>query len=64
MSQTSRLTLSDVPLSLTVPEPLAERLRQLADRDCSSVAATMRRLIAVGVVRELGSEAVSLAESR
>jgi hypothetical protein len=44
--------LSDVALSVTVPAPLAIRLRELAQRDCSSLSATVRRLLAHGVVRE------------
>jgi hypothetical protein len=46
-------TLSDVRLPVTIPEALAVRLRELADRDCSSVAATARRLLARGIEREI-----------
>lgn len=49
-------SLSEVRLPVTVPEPLAERLRVLAERDCSSVAATVRRLLARGLERELPEE--------
>ena len=46
-------TLSDVRLPVTIPETLAVRLRELAERDCSSVAATARRLLARGIEREI-----------
>jgi len=36
-----------------VPSYLAAQLRELADRECSSLSATTRRLIAIGVTREL-----------
>ena len=45
--------LSDVRLPVTVPEPMADRLRLLAERDCSSLSATVRRLLARGLEREL-----------
>lgn len=45
-------TLSDVRVPVTVPQPLAVELRKLAERDCSTIAATARRLLANGVERE------------
>ena len=45
--------MSEVRVPLTVPGVLAEQLRRVADRDCSSLAATARRLVAVAVAREL-----------
>jgi metal-responsive CopG/Arc/MetJ family transcriptional regulator len=44
--------LSEVRVPVTLPESLAVSLRRLAERDCSSVSATVRRLIARGVERE------------
>lgn len=45
-------SLSEVRLQITIPETLAGRLREMADRDCSSLAATVRRLIARSLARE------------
>lgn len=47
------MALSEVYVSVPMPDDLAGRLRQVADRDYSTVAATARRLIALGVAREL-----------
>ncbi len=61
-STANRPTLSEVPVATTVPEPLARQLRQLSDLECSSLAATARRLIALGVKTELarlGAEQVA-----
>ena len=46
-------SLSEVSLSLTVPLPLATKLRHLAEQDCSSLASVARRLLAHGVAREI-----------
>ena len=48
-------TLSDVRVPLTVPEQLATKLRRLSELECSTIAATTRRLIARGVDRELAA---------
>jgi len=48
-------TLSDVRVPLTVPKSLATELSRLAERDCSSVSALARRLIAHAVQRELAA---------
>jgi hypothetical protein len=48
----TRARVSEVRVPVTIPEPLAAQLRQLAARDCSTLAATARRLIAHGVARE------------
>jgi hypothetical protein len=47
------MALSDVYISVPVPERLAERLREKAALECSSVAACARRLIALGITREM-----------
>jgi predicted transcriptional regulator len=39
-------------MPLTVSEDLAARVRQLAERDCLTITAAARRLIAQGVARE------------
>lgn len=47
------MALSDVYVSVPMPERLAVRLRSMAERECSSVAACARRLIALGIAREV-----------
>ena len=54
------MALSDVYVSVPMPKDLAQRLRDMADRNYSSVAATARRLIAAGMARE--SARVAAAE--
>lgn len=56
--------LCEAYVSVPMPESLAARLRSVADRDYSSVAATARRLLAVGVARELANEALAVEETR
>ncbi len=55
--------LSEVPLSVTVTEPIAEKLRRLADLEALSLSATARRIIALNIDRELsrihGEQAVA-----
>jgi hypothetical protein len=46
--------LSEVRVPLTMPRWLWDRLQALAERDCASVTATTRRLIAAALERELG----------
>lgn len=46
-------TVSDVRVPLTVPQHLADDLRRLAERDCSSLSATIRRLLARHVPQEI-----------
>jgi hypothetical protein len=46
------MALSEVYVSVPMPRDLAQRLRQVADRDSSNPAATARRLIALGLARE------------
>ena len=45
--------VADVEVKTTVPRTLADRFDQLVAIECSTVAATARRLIALGVEREL-----------
>jgi hypothetical protein len=40
-------------VSIPVPLTLKNNLRRLAERDCSALAATARRLLARGIDREL-----------
>jgi hypothetical protein len=47
--------VSDVRVPLTVPQRLADDLRLLADRDCSTIAATARRLLARSMAVEMAS---------
>jgi hypothetical protein len=51
----SRAALSEVAVSTTVPEPLAKKLRRLSELECSTIAATTRRLIARSVDSELAA---------
>ena len=46
-------TLSDVRVPLTVPQSLASQIARIAERDCSTIAATTRRLLARSVKQEL-----------
>ncbi len=57
-------SLSEVSLSLTVPEALAEQLRTIASRDCSSLAGVARRFIAQGVRREIAADDQSARAER
>jgi len=51
----TKSALSEVSVSTTVPEQLAAKLRRLSDLECSTIAATTRRLIARSVDRELAA---------
>ena len=44
--------MSESFVSVPIPEYLKDSLRTLAARDCSTLAATARRLLALGVARE------------
>lgn len=44
--------LTEARLSVPVPHALAAAVRELASRDCLSLSATLRRLIARGVASE------------
>jgi len=55
-SKISRSTgVSDVRVPMTVPEPLAVELRRIAERDCNTIAATARRLLALSITHELAT---------
>jgi hypothetical protein len=45
--------LADVEVKTTVPRSLADRFERLVALECSTAAATARRLIAIGVQAEL-----------
>jgi hypothetical protein len=49
--------VSEVPIATTVPEHLADELRRITDRDCSTMASTARRLLARGVALEAAATA-------
>lgn len=51
----TRHVLSEISISTTVPEPLAKKLRQLSQLECSTIAATTRRILAVSIDRELAA---------
>jgi hypothetical protein len=44
--------LTEARLSVPVPYALAAAVREIAERDCVSLSATLRRLIARGVATE------------
>lgn len=48
--------LTEVVLTVPMPNPLKADLQRLAERDCSTMTATARRLIARGVERELARQ--------
>ena len=50
-----RTAISEVSVSTTVPEQLAAKLRKLSDLECSTIAATTRRILAVSIDRELAA---------
>jgi hypothetical protein len=47
-----------------VPQRLADDLRLLADRDCSTIAATARRLLARSMAMELAADISMSMEAR
>lgn len=51
--ESSSSRLSEVRVAFTVPGHLEQRLRELASRDCTTFAGTVRRLLAAGVSREM-----------
>jgi hypothetical protein len=57
------MALSEVYLSVPMPEALAKRLRLKADHECNSMAATARRLIALGIAREVPAHVETKDES-
>jgi hypothetical protein len=52
------MPISEVRFDVAMPEALASRVRLLASRDCSSVAATVRRLLVRGLEGESEREMV------
>jgi hypothetical protein len=52
-----RRIVSEVPIATTVPEHLADELRAISDRDCSTLASTARRLLARAVAAEAAATA-------
>ena len=57
VKESSGARLSEIRLPVTVPVALMARVRALADRDCATIASTARRLIALGVAREVPERA-------